>query len=563
MKSKNTGASLVADTLINHGVEYIFTVPGAKIDKIIDEIDNRKNGPKMIVCRHEQNAALIAQGMGRISGKPGVVLVTSGPGVSNLATGLVTATSESDPVLAIGGNVKRQDMTKRRHQAMNNVAAMTPLTKAAEEVLSAANVSESITNLYKTAISGRKGATFLSIPADVSTEETDFEPLKPTTLVKLGHANLELLEQLVADIKKAKLPVLLLGMRASDDPTVAAIRELLTIIKLPVVETFQGAGIITKELEDTFFGRVGLFKNQPGDLLLDKSDLVITVGFDPIEYDPEIWNKDINKKIYHMDYVISEIDNYYRPHVELIGSIKRTIKKLAELLKQENYELSEENNEFLAKLKNEFKNITKLFKYRDDLTHPLQFMWELRQIIDDESFPIVDNNTIITTDVGSIYIWMARNFKSYEPRKLLFSNGMQTLGVALPWAMAGSFLNPGKKVVSLSGDGGFLFSGQELETAVREKLNITHIIWNDSSYNMVDFQQVAKYGKGAATKLGDVDFVKYAEAFGAKGFKINNPSELPTVLRAALAYEGVAVLDIPIDYTDNIILGKMLLEGVE
>ncbi|QEH61483.1 acetolactate synthase I/II/III large subunit [Spiroplasma chinense] len=560
---KNTGASLVADTLINHGVEYVFTVPGAKIDKVIDELDNRKDKIKMIVCRHEQNAALIAQGIGRISGKPGVVLVTSGPGVSNLATGLVTATSESDPVLAIGGNVKRRDANKRRHQAMANVAAMAPLTKFAEEVEAADSMAEVLSNAYRSANSGRKGAAFVSIPMDVSTDETEFEPMSPSIVTKMGHANIELMEKLIEDIKNAKLPVLLLGMRSSDDPTVAAIRELLSVVKLPVVETFQGAGIIPRHLEDTFFGRVGLFKNQPGDLLLDKSDLVIAVGYDPIEYDPEVWNKDVNKKIYHIDSVLSEVDNFYKPHVELIGSIKRTIKKMACMLKEEKYELSDENNKFLEQLKGKFENITKLFKYRDNITHPLQLMWRLRQLIDDESFTSIDNNTLITTDVGSIYIWMARNFKSYEPRKLLFSNGMQTLGVALPWAIAGSLLNPGKKVISMSGDGGFLFSGQELETAVREKLNITHIIWNDNSYNMVDFQQVAKYGKSAAVELGPVDFAKYAEAFGAKGFDVKSPDELESVLREALSYEGVAIVNVPIDYTDNGILGNMLLEGVD
>jgi acetolactate synthase-1/2/3 large subunit len=563
MSTKKTGAEVLVDTLINHKVEYVFTVPGAKIDKILDELNNKKDAPRVIVSRHEQNAAFIAQGIGRITGEPGVVLVTSGPGVSNLATSLVTASSESDPVLAIGGSVKRQDANKKTHQSMDNVALLKPITRYSEEVLAANSISEVISNAYKVAKSPRKGATFVSVPQDVQMETAEFEALKPVTYEKMGHADTRSVAKLVHDIRNAKLPVLLLGMRASLDRTVNAIRELLTVAKLPVVETFQGAGIIPKNLEDTFFGRVGLFKNQPGDLLLDKADLVITVGYDPIEYDPEIWNKNSNKKIYHIDNVYSDIDNHYRPHVELVGSITRTIRKTTELLQTEKFELSAENKDFLAELKTKFENITKLFKYNPEITHPLQLMWALRQIIDDESFPEVDNDTIVTCDVGSIYIWMARNFKSYEPRKLLFSNGMQTLGVALPWAIAGSLLNPGKKVISMSGDGGFLFTGSELDTAVREGLNITHIIWNDNSYNMVDFQQVMKYGRPTATQLGKIDFVKYAESFGAKGFKVNSPDEIEKVLREALAYKGVALVEVPIDYSQNIILGNMLIDGVE
>ncbi|KAJ3632086.1 hypothetical protein Zmor_024803 [Zophobas morio] len=288
MENKKNGASILVDTLVNHDVEFVFTVPGAKVDKILDEIANNEKAPRLIVSRNEQNAALIAQGIGRLTGRPGVTLVTSGPGVSNLATGLITASSESDPVLAIGGSVKRQDANKRTHQSMDNVAMMKPATKYAEEVLAANSVSEVISNAYKVAMSPRKGASFVSVPQDVQVELTDYDALKPVPYEKMGHADTRSIVKLVEEIKKAKLPVLLLGMRSSLDRTVKAIRELLSVVKLPVVETFQGAGIIPKDLEDTFFGRVGLFKNQPGDILLDKADLVITVGYDPIEYDPEI-----------------------------------------------------------------------------------------------------------------------------------------------------------------------------------------------------------------------------------------------------------------------------------
>ncbi|WP_051350885.1 acetolactate synthase AlsS [[Acholeplasma] multilocale] len=558
---KITGAKLLVDTLINHDVKYVFTVPGAKIDKILDEFNNNDKAPELILSRHEQNAAFMAQGIGRITGEPGVVLVTSGPGVSNLATGLVTATSESDPVLAIGGNVKRKDSLKRTHQSMNNVAMMAPITKYSKEVLSADSIAEAVSNAYREAVSSRKGATFLSIPQDVSFELTEYTALSPNSIETMGRAPKAKIFKLIEAIQNSKRPVLLLGMRAPQ--ATEAIRTFLTKFAMPVVATFQATGTISHDLEKRFMGRVGLFKNQPGDILLDESDLIISIGFDPIEYDPEIWNKDLNRDIYHIDEHISDIDNNYQATAELMGDITKTINKLTELLSLTDWMVSEDYLSHIEKLKTKFTDINKMFKINPDLTHPLQLMQEVRSLIDNPEFDVIDDETVITVDVGSLYIWMARNFKVYQPKKLLFSNGMQTLGVALPWAISASLLNPDKKVLSMSGDGGFLFSGQELDTAVRTKSNITHIIWNDSSYDMVDFQQKNKYGRSTATKLGDVDFAKYAESFGAKGFKVEHPSQLKDVLKEAISYQGVAIVDVPIDYSGNIILGEMMVKEID
>lgn len=558
---KNTGAKVLVDTLINHGVKYVFTVPGAKIDKILDEFNDNENAPQLILSRHEQNASLMAQGIGRMTGEPGVVLVTSGPGVSNLATGLVTATSESDPVLAIGGNVKRKDSLKRTHQSMNNIGMMAPITKYSKEVLSADSISEAVSNAYREAISSRKGATFLSVPQDVGFEETSYKALKPKTKQSMGHADKTKIMKLVEKLKYSKKPVLFLGMRAPG--ATSAIRTFLNEFEVPVVATFQATGTISRELEGRFMGRVGLFKNQPGDIVLDEADLIISIGYDPIEYDPEIWNKDLNKEIYHIDEHFSDIDNNYQATSELVGDISKTMDKLTVLLSLTKWNVESAYLEHLETIKTKFNDINNMFKFSPDLTHPLQLMQAMRELIDDKSFKQIDDETVITVDVGSIYIWMARNFKVYQPRKLLFSNGMQTLGVALPWAISASLLNPNKKVISMSGDGGFLFSGQELDTAVRLKSNITHIIWNDSSYNMVDFQQQNKYGRATATQLGDIDFVKYAESFGAKGFKVNNPSEIKKVLQEAISYEGVAIVEVPVDYSGNIILGEMMVKEID
>lgn len=545
------GADLVVDSLINHDVKYIFGIPGAKIDRVFDTLEDK--GPQLIVSRHEQNATFMAQGIGRITGKPGVVIATSGPGISNLATGLVTATAEGDPVLAIGGQVKRSDLLKRSHQSMNNVAMLEPITKYSAEVQDANTLSETIANAYRRAKSGKPGASFISIPQDVTDSPVSVKAIKPLTAPKLGSASVEDINYLAQAIRNAVLPVLLLGNGASDEKVTASIRKLLESVKLPVVETFQGAGIVSRELEEeTFFGRVGLFRNQPGDMLLKKSDLVIAIGYDPIEYEARNWNAEISARVIVIDVAQAEIDTYFQPERELIGNIADTIDLLLPAVN--GYALPQGSVEYLQNLK---KNLDGDIKFdrqsKEGLVHPLDVI----DILQDQT----KDDMTVTVDVGSHYIWMARYFKSYEARHLLFSNGMQTLGVALPWAISAALVRPNKTVLSVSGDGGFLFSAQELEVAVRLKLPIVHMIWNDGRYNMVEFQEEMKYGRSAGVQLGDVDFVKYAEAFGAKGYRVDSKESFKETLEQAIkeSANGPVLIDIPIDYKDNGRLGETIL----
>ncbi len=550
-ENKQYGADLIVDSLINHDVEYIFGIPGAKIDRVFDTLEDK--GPKLIVARHEQNAAFMAQGIGRMTGNPGVVITTSGPGVSNLATGLVTATDEGDPVLAISGQVKRSDLLKRSHQSMKNVAMMEPVTKYAVEVNDPNTLSETIANAYREAKSGKPGASFVSIPQDVTDSLVSVKAIKPLTDPKLGSASVDDINYLAQAIRNAQLPVLLLGNGASTIKVTQAIRQLLTAVKLPVVETFQGAGIVSRELEeDTFFGRVGLFRNQPGDMLLKKADLVIAIGYDPIEYEARNWNAEISARIIVIDVAQAEIDTYFQPERELIGDIADTIQLLLPAIN--GYSLPKTSVAYLQNLK---KNVVEDVKFdrktKDGLVHPLDVI----DVLQDNT---TDDMTV-TVDVGSHYIWTARYFKSYEPRHLLFSNGMQTLGVALPWAISAALIRPNTTIISISGDGGFLFSAQELETAVRFQLPIIHLIWNDGKYNMVEFQEEMKYGRSSGIDFGPVDFVKYAESFGAKGYRVDGKESFEQTLKQVLeeVKHGPILIDIPIDYKDNIKLGETIL----
>ncbi|HGO4105044.1 TPA: acetolactate synthase AlsS [Staphylococcus aureus] len=548
---KYTAADMVIDTLKNNGVEYVFGIPGAKIDYLFNALID--DGPELIVTRHEQNAAMMAQGIGRLTGKPGVVLVTSGPGVSNLTTGLLTATSEGDPVLALGGQVKRNDLLRLTHQSIDNAALLKYSSKYSEEVQDPESLSEVMTNAIRIATSGKNGASFISIPQDVISSPVESKAISLCQKPSLGVPSEQDINDVIEAIKNASFPVLLAGMRSSSAEETNAIRKLVERTNLPVVETFQGAGVISRELENHFFGRVGLFRNQVGDELLRKSDLVVTIGYDPIEYEASNWNKELDTQIINTDEVQAEITNYMQPKKELIGNIAKTIEMIS--VKVDEPFINQQHLDELEQLRTHIDEETGIkATHEEGILHPVEIIESMQKVLTDD--------TTVTVDVGSHYIWMARNFRSYNPRHLLFSNGMQTLGVALPWAISAALVRPNTQVVSVAGDGGFLFSSQDLETAVRKNLNIIQLIWNDGKYNMVEFQEEMKYKRSSGVDFGPVDFVKYAESFGAKGLRVTNQEELEAAIKEGYETDGPVLIDIPVNYKDNIKLSTNMLPDV-
>ncbi|RMX17972.1 acetolactate synthase AlsS [Legionella jordanis] len=537
--SKVKGAELVVKCLEAHGVEYVFGLPGAKVDGIFNALLDSKI--KLILCRHEQNAAFMAAAYGRLTQKPGVVLVTSGPGVANLATGLLTATTEGDPVVAIGGNVSRAMRFKTSHQSANNAKLMEAVTKYSVEAMSATNITEILAMAFKQAVMPRAGSCFISFPQDVLNEEVADLVISPRAETEIVLACDKTIKNVAKVIAEAKLPVLFLGEEASQPQNAKAIRELLTQTKLATISTYQGAGVVSRELFPCFAGRVGLFCNQPADKLLEKADVILTIGYNPVEYDPEIWNAKADKLILHMDAVSPEIHYCYQPHYEILGSVAENIlllkKALAEIKMTGDVKHVQQYHEALKDKIAQGKGKTEF------PIHPLRFIYELRQFIDDE--------TLITCDIGTVYIWMARYFISYQPHQLMFSNGQQTLGVGLPWAMAAKLAFPGKKIISISGDGGFLFSAQELETAVREKLHFVHFVWQDGTYNMVLEQEKMKYNRISGVNFGEVDLIHFAQAFGAKGYNLTSPNDIVPVLKEAQQQTMPVLINVPIDYRDN------------
>jgi acetolactate synthase I/II/III large subunit len=542
-------AQKVVDVLAAQGVEYVFGVPGAKIDAVYDALVD--GGPRLVVCRHEQNAAFMAGAIGRLTGIPGVVLVTSGPGTTNLATGLLTANTEQDPVVALCGAVRREDRLKRTHQSMDAAAVLRTVTKFTGEVNDPDNVAETIVGAFRAAVTEPAGAAAVVLPADVLAAPTSAGITTRMPVPPLAAAPDAAITRASELIRAAQHPALLVGARGADPESCRALRTLVEATGLPVVETFQAAGVISRALEDNYLGRVGLFRNQPGDLVVEHADVLISVGYDAVEYDPVLWNSDVNRTIVHVDSLPADIDNNYQPTLELRGSIAATLVALTNSLA--GLDLTAEYQGQIARQRQALADIDTAARDTTPsgpLLNPVAVVLRLRDELGDDA--------TITCDIGSVYIYMARHFRVYEPRRLLFSNGQQTLGVALPWAMAACLVRPGTHVVSVSGDGGFLFSSQELETATRLGLTFTHIIFRDNTYNMVAFQEAMKYGRTSGVQLGDYDIVSYAAAFGAHGYRVRTMEEFGDTLRKALDEAGPSIIDVPVDYSNNIDLAAHL-----
>ena len=556
MKKKLHGADIVIDSLKKHGINLVFGIPGAKIDYLFEGLDGQdsEDTPKLIVTRHEQNAAFMAQAYGRLTGKTGVAITTSGPGVGNLVTGIMTANAEGDPMLAIGGQVQRKDLHHATHQSTPSTAIMAPITQYSAEIQDPNNISEIMANAFEASQVARKGAAFVSLPQDVDDAEVTEKPLPIYETPKMGPADPNDLQKLVELIEKSKMPVILVGQRGADGKITTALRKLLSDYSLPVVETYQAAGVVSRDLEQqSYFGRIGLFRNQVGDRLLQQSDLVIAVGYDPIEYEPRNWNKERNLRIVNLDTLPAQIDNHYTPIMQLIGNIATSLTELDKLLKGYEYPVAATMQ--LAKYKQELDQDKKIqVPVNNDTSHPLAIVQAIQENVTDDMH--------VALDVGSHYIWMARHFRCYQPRHLLISNGMQTLGVGLPWVMVAAMLYPEHKSVAICGDGGFLFSGAELATAVQHHLNVVTIVWNDGGhYDMVKFQEEMKYPQAAGVKFGDVDIVKYAESFGATGLRVNKPADLTKVISRAFNIDGPVVVDVPVDYSTNKELAANLIDS--
>ena len=542
-----TGAQIVVESLERQGVQYVFGIPGAKIDKVFDTLAS--SSIQTVVCRHEQNAAFIAGGVGRLTGRAGVAIATSGPGVSNLTTGLLTANSEGDPMVALGGAVPTSQSLKQVHQIFQAVSAFKPLTKFSAEANSQESIAETVANAFSAAESDRPGAAFVSLPKDVMEGEATCEAMTGSSLPAYGAGSHDSLQEASKIINGSHRAVILLGLLASKPSNAEAVRAFMRKTGIPTVGTFQAAGAVSADLFHIFAGRIGQLDNTPGDELLAAADVIITVGYDPVEYDPSIWNRTRAAKLIHIDSNRADLDNSYLPAVQVLGDVSASLFALVDLVASLVW--APDVKRFFEALSSERAlRIEEANQYTGNPIHPLRIVAELQKWL--------TQDVTLCVDMGSFHLWIAHFLYSFRARQILISNGQQTLGVALPWGIASCLVRPHEKTLSISGDGGFLFSGMELETAVRLKLNLVHMIWIDGTYDMVAVQELSKYKRTSGVDFGPVDVVKYAEAFGAKGLFISSADEIGSQLHKAFETPGPVLIGVNVDYRDN----HMLFEKV-
>lgn len=537
----NNCSNAIVKMLENHGVTHIFGIPGAKIDSLFVAIKHSKI--KLVLCRHEQNCAFMAAAFGRLTGKIGVCIATSGPGVTNLTTGLATATSEGDPVLAIGGEVPVDERLKKTHQSLDATSLMKAATKLSAEIVSPDQIGEVLGNAIRIAESGRPGAVFLSLPKDVGLADYqgDVSANWGKRLV-MGAGAESAVEEAAKILNASKRPIAILGMQSSADESSDALVAFLKKSGIPYISTFQGAGAwVQNDGGSTYAGRIGLFRNQPADKLLDQADAVLTIGYDPIEYDPFIWNAKNKRPIICVDSIPAEQDNAFLPLTELIGNIGASLKALTPKMN------THIDTAFVAAAQAAVAEVQATVAEGKSMNafpiQPLRLVHELQKQI--------TADTHVALDVGSNYIWTNRYCATDHARQVMVSNGQQTLGVSIPWAIAMSLLYPNQRVLSVSGDGGLLFTVTELETAVRLGAKFVHVVWDSHSYNMVEFQEVAHYGESAGVELGGYDAVKLAESFGCKGYSIKSADELPQIFEEAFKSDVPVMIHVPVDYSMN------------
>lgn len=546
MAKTKTGAELLVDCLRAHHVKYVFGVPGASIMPILEAM--RKKGPKFIICRHEQNAAFMAQAWGRLTGTPGVCIATVGPGATNLVTGVATANADRDPVIAIAGQTPRAEQWMTRHQNIDEEGLFKPITKWSAQINEASAIGEAFAQAYRTSLEPRQGAVFLAFPQDVLKSETAAKPVLRPLDQYVGEANPDAIRAALKHINKAKRPIALIGVGATDAASTKSVRAFLARTGIPAVSTFEAAGVVGRELIQQYLGRVGLSIEEPGDIGIKDADLVLTIGYDVIEYAPPMWAKE--KRVIHIDRQPSEVDVDYQPLVEVIGNIADSLKAIQDGIRKQ-WTMTKREQRAREEIVAEQERGSEIGGFK---IHPARLVHELRRVLDDDDLMI--------SDVGSHQLWLAREFFTFQPRTLLFSMGFQTMGIALPWAIAARLADKKRRIVSCSGDGSFLMSATELETAVRLRLPLVHIVWRDGSYNLVAIQQQAAYGKTYGVDFGNPDIVWFARSFGAYAYRVKRPKDIAPTLRRALRHNGPVVIDVPVNYRYNLgLLGKGSLFG--
>lgn len=541
-------SDLFVKALENEGVEYIFGIPGEENLDILNSL--RESNIQLILTRHEQGAGFMAATYGRLTGKPGVCMATLGPGATNLVTPAAYAQLGAMPMLMITGQKPIKKSKQGRFQIIDVVDMMQSITKFTKQIVNGNNIPSLVREAFRLSAEERPGAVHLELPEDVAAEECDFRLFEV-----VGHrrpdANNKSIVSASRMIEEAKNPLILIGAGANRKRTSYALKEFIERSGIPFFNTQMGKGVID-ERHPLFLGTAALSANDFLHNAIRHADLIINIGHDVIEK-PPFFMEEGAQKVIHVNFFPAEVDDVYFPQLNVVGDIAHSVHSLADMVDpSEHWDFS-----YFKKVKSEVdSHLHKYFEDKRFPTLPQRLVNVVRKALPEDG--------IVTLDNGVYKIWFARNFECYHPNTLLLDNALATMGAGLPSAMAAKMIYPEKKVISVCGDGGFMMNSQELETAVRHKLNIIVIILNDSSYGMIKWKQEAMGFPNFGLDYANPDFVAYANSYGAIGHRPASDKEFKATLDTCLETDGVHVIDLAIDYSLNhSILNVLLKESAE
>lgn len=536
-----TVAELLVKCLENEGVKYIFGVPGEENLDVMDAL--LSSSIQFVTTRHEQGAAFMADVYGRLTGKAGVCLATLGPGATNLMTGVADAQLDRAPLVAIAGQAATTRLHKESHQVVNLVEMFAPIAKYSTQVLEPTVIAEVVRKAFKVAQAEKPGVSFIDLPENIAALELNASKPLLAQAPQPPIPPVEKIKQAAEIISQSRYPLIMVGNGVIRSHATEALQRFIDKLSIPVATTFMAKGVIPFS-HPLSLGTVGLQAQDYVSCAFKKADTIICIGFDMVEYHPYLWHGDKDKKIIHIDASPAEVDEHYILSCGVVGNINAALDQMSEWVKQP-------CTWDIAALRQTI--VEEMTQYKDDNNFPLKpqkIVWDLRQAL--------DANAIVLSDVGAHKMWMARMYQAEQPNTCLISNGFAAMGISLPGAIAAKLVHPDRTVVAVTGDAGFLMNSQEIETALRINTPIIILIWNDQSYGLIKWKQNIHFQRESHVDFTNPDFVKYAESFGAKGYRIQSVDEFLPTLKQAIIDDTVVIIDCAVDYSENMKLTNKL-----
>ena len=558
-RPSRTAAHLLVECLEAEGCEYVFSVPGEETMDILDALAGTDT-IRHITTRHEQGAAFMADVYGRLTGRASVAMATLGPGATNLVTGIADAFLDRAPMVAITGQASSDKLHKEAHQVVDIVRMFQPVTKWNTRVERVDAIPEIVRKAFRVATLEKPGPTHIELPENLAAMAPEsgnaIQPIPPGRTY-FPEPTDEAIDHGARLLAASSRPIVLAGNGVLRRHASDALRALANGLHVPVAVTFMGKGAIDDRSHLSLMA-VGL---QARDHVLagfDRADLVICVGYDLVEYAPAHWNADGSKRIIHIDTQPAEVEAAYQPEVELVGDIDGTLRRLLEAVLPRGVggrdaSTRHASQEILVNADLRTALLEDLLTCEDDQGFPIKpqrAIHEMRRALGPDD--------IVVSDVGAHKVWVSRLYQAYQPNSVIISNGFAAMGISIPGAIAAKLVHPDRKVIALCGDGGFLMNSQELETAKRIGTNIVVVVWRDDGYGLIDWKQRNEFGRPFGVEFGNPDFVAYAQSFGIAGFRPTSADDLYPTLKRALDVDGPALVEVPIDYRENLRLTEHL-----